>query len=86
MAKGKASGTHYTSKGERKSSMSTKSTEPAQRLLNQKAAWVRSKRVVLTIENPNKAETNKRFIRVDGFAHWGNPKERMNPKGHQKAV
>lgn len=81
MAKSKASGKNYTSKGERRSSMPTAVSDPAQRLLNQKAAWIRGRRVMLTLENPNKAETAKRFIRVDGFTHWGNPKERMNPKG-----
>ena len=85
MAKGKSSGKHYTSKGERRSSMTTAINDPATRIMNQKKAWIAGKRVVLTIENPNKAETNKRFIKVDGFTHWGNPKERMNPKGHQKA-
>lgn len=35
-----------------------------ERLLNQIAAWKRGKNVVFTIENPNKNETNKRFIRV----------------------
>ena len=27
-------------------------------------AWTRSKKAMITIENPNKNETNKRFIRV----------------------
>jgi hypothetical protein len=69
MAKGKkASGKHYTSKGERRSSISTKNRDPGIRLLNQMAALAKGKDVVFTIENPNKNETNKRFIkqRVSG--------------------
>ena len=60
----KATGKNYTSKGERKSSISTKNTDPAQRLVNQRAAQARGKRVVYTVANPNKSETNKPFIRV----------------------
>lgn len=86
MAKSKASGKHAVSKGERRSSMPTATDDRADRLMNQKKAWIAGKQVMLTLENPNKAETNKRFIRVDGFVHWGNPKERMNPKGHQKVA
>lgn len=44
------------------------------RLANQRAAWARGKNVVLTIENPNKNETNKRFIRVKARDLWGSPK------------
>ena len=60
----KATGKNYTSKGERKSSISTRNTDPAQRLVNQRAAQARGKRVVYTVANPNKSETNKPFIRV----------------------
>lgn len=35
-----------------------------ERALNQVDAYARGKRVMVTIENPNKAETNRRFIRV----------------------
>ena len=44
------------------------------RLANQRAAWARGKNVVLTIENPNKNETNRRFIRVKARDLWGSPK------------
>lgn len=54
----------YTSKGERKSSMKTAERTPASRLINQQKAHLLGKRVMLTIENPNKEQTNKRFIRV----------------------
>ena len=60
----KATGKNYTSKGERKSSISTKNTDPAVRLVNQRAAQARGKRVVYTVANPNKSKTNKPFIRV----------------------
>jgi hypothetical protein len=36
-----------------------------ERIANQLAAWKRGRNVVFTIENPNKNETNKRFIRVN---------------------
>ena len=45
------------------------------RLLNQLNSWSKGKRTMVTIENPNKNETNKRFIRVEGnhteaFGPW----------------
>jgi len=42
----KASGKHYTSKGERKSSISTRVSDPGQRLLNQLRALNKGKNVV----------------------------------------
>lgn len=45
-----------------------------ERIVNQRAAWAKGKNVVLTIENPNKNETNKRFIRVKARDLWGSPK------------
>lgn len=65
MAKGKkASGKTYVSKGERRSSMSTRNRDAGVRLLNQIDALKKGKDVVFTIENPNKTQTNKRFIKV----------------------
>lgn len=65
MGKGKkASGNNYTSKGERRSSMRTPNRDPAQKILNKMKALDKGKDVVFTIENPNKNETNKRFIKV----------------------
>lgn len=46
----KASGKHYTSKGERKSSISTKNTDPGQRLLNQLRALKKGRNVVISLE------------------------------------
>jgi hypothetical protein len=76
----------YTSKGER-SSMNRKVTNSIRkdrpigdRLLNQMKAWSKGKRTMVTIENPNKNETNKRFIRVEGndtraFGPWRKERE-----------
>lgn len=38
--------------------------ESGERQINQRAAFDAGKNVMITIENPNKEETNKRFIRV----------------------
>ena len=40
------------------------------RLHNQYIAFTRGKNVMLTMENPNKNETNKRFIRVNARDVW----------------
>jgi hypothetical protein len=45
-----------------------------ERIVNQRAAWAKGKNVVLTIENPNKNQTNKRYIRVSARDLWGSPK------------
>jgi len=78
MAKGKGgSGKTYTSKGERRSSMKTASSDPGQKMLNKQKAWLKGQNPWITIENPNKEQTNKRFIRVRmNDTSLGNPKER----------
>lgn len=43
------------------------------RVLNQLAAFRAGKRVMITIENPNKEQTNKRFIRVEASTVWKRP-------------
>jgi hypothetical protein len=63
MAKKGGSGKTYTSKGERKSSYGVKRRDPAERILNKMKALAKGKDVVFTIENPNKNETNRRFIK-----------------------
>lgn len=81
MAKGKkSSGTHYVSKGERRSvyggvSSVRKSKTTLERTLNKVNAWLAGKNPWITYENPNKLETNKRFIKVKSNNHWGNPKK-----------
>lgn len=66
MGKGKkASGKNYTSKGERRSSMKTANCwSAADRMLFKMDALYKGKDVYFTMENPNKNETNKKFIRV----------------------
>ena len=41
-----------------------------ERILNQQKAFKLGKNVMVTIENPNKLETNKRFIRVNAKDIW----------------
>jgi len=55
----KSSGKHYTSKGERISSISTKNTDPGQRLLNQLRALSKGKNVVITLPETTKTLNNK---------------------------
>jgi hypothetical protein len=73
--------TKYTSKGER-NSVSDKLRKAIKRdrteidkLEAKLKFWARGKRTMVTIPNPNKNETNKRFIRVEGnhpaaFGPW----------------
>lgn len=66
MAKGKkASGKNEVSKGERRSSMSTRGVgvTNADKMLRKLAALRQGKDVVITLANPNKEETNRPFIR-----------------------
>lgn len=77
MAKGKGgSGKTYVSKGERKSSMKTRSQNLSDKTINKQKAWLKGQNPWVTIENPNKEQTNKPFIRVKANELWGNPKER----------
>jgi len=78
---GKKKRTKYVSKGERNSiskdllKMIRRETPAVVRILNQLKHWSRGKRTFVTIANPNKNETNKRFIKVEGnhsaaFGSW----------------
>ena len=91
MAKGKkSSGKNYTSKGEhnnvsrwlkkacRKDYVENRSVE---RAINQRNAFLKGKRVMLTIENPNKNETNKKFIRVPANEVWKSGRYSMKSNG-----
>lgn len=60
----KASGKTYTSKGERRSSIPTSVNDPAERMINKQKAWLKGSNPWVTIENPNKNEKDKPFIRV----------------------
>ena len=66
MAKRRNTGDSSTSKGERKSSMSTRGIgiNNAIKINRKMDALHKGKDVVFTMPNPNKAETNKPFIRV----------------------
>jgi len=74
MAKRRNTRDKYVSKGERRSSMSTRTKCVAAKTINQQAAHLAGKRVMITIPNPNKNETNKRFIRVPASTVWKDPK------------
>lgn len=50
-------------------------------MMDKLKVWSRGKRVMVTIPNPNKNETNKRFIRVEGihsgaFGPWKREEKR----------
>lgn len=91
MAKGKkSSGKHYTSKGEHSNTSRWLKkacrrdyieNRPLERTCNQMNAFLKGKRVILTIENPNKNETNKRFIRVPASEVWKTGKYTMKSTG-----
>ena len=81
MAKRKKSRAHQESKGER-SNVNKKlcnairnNTTLLQRTLNLREAWLKGKKVMLTIPNPNDKETNKKFIKVNAKDIWGSPKK-----------
>ena len=61
---GKSSG--KVSQGLRRSSMKTSVRDSSTRIMNQLKAHIAGKPTMVTMENPNKEQTNKRFIRVPG--------------------
>jgi len=63
MAKRKNTLNQTTSKGERRSSMRTHERNTIARRLNQQKALRAGKAIVITIENPDKTQTNRRFIK-----------------------
>lgn len=76
MAK-KSSGKSYTSKGERKSSMSTKRKDPGQRLLNQIRALKKGKDVIWSLPNigkDGKVHPNTR-VKVSGKEYLAKMKQ-----------
>lgn len=56
--------TGHVSKGERRSSMKTGSSHvhPADKMIRKLDALAKGKDVKITMENPNKEETNRRFV------------------------
>jgi hypothetical protein len=80
MAK-KATGKHYTSKGERKANQKISNAvrndrSEAENMINKYKAYEAGKKVFLTVPNPNPNETNKKFIKIDARSVWGDPKKR----------
>lgn len=86
MAKGKKSkGKNYVSKGEVGSNRTISKTLRREymqnglaRVLNQLDAWKKGKKTMVTVPNPNAAETNKKFIKVPGETIWGKPGRYVN--------
>lgn len=78
----KSKGKHYTSKGERNSVNKTvlnsirRERDPAEKWINIQKAWLKGQNPWITVANPNKEETKKKFIRVRANDVLGNPKER----------
>lgn len=80
MAKGKkSSGANNTSAGlhsnvasATKNAVRKKYMASGERIMNQLKAFRAGKRVMVTIENPNKEEVNKPFIRVEASTIWKN--------------
>lgn len=77
MAKGKkSSGKNYTSKGERNNvskwscQKGRKDRSVLDMVSDKMKAFKQGKDVYVTIPNPNKNETNKRFIRVNAKTVW----------------
>lgn len=76
--------TQYVSKGQgrnvaRKTLKSMRScTSEVETANNKLNAFLRGKKVMLTVENPNKQETNKRFIRVPAKEVWGRKKKEVS--------
>ena len=69
----------YTSKGEVGNSLKTRLRHgdegyASQRMMNQLNAFNKGKRVMVTIKNPNGAETNKPYIRVPAKDIWRSSK------------
>lgn len=70
----------YVSKGkypvtDKKLSNAVRRDRPeTEKFWKQLQAYLKGKRVWLTIPNPNPNETNKRFIKILARDYWGDPK------------
>ena len=63
----------YISKGIVGTTKSRSKRDPdyaSRRLMNQFDAFLKGKNVVLTIENPDKSETNRPYIKVPAHTVW----------------
>lgn len=63
-----------TSKGTRVNQRVKPRTSSAQQFGFALDAWLAKKPVMLTVENPDKSATNRRFIRVRADEYWGKPR------------
>jgi hypothetical protein len=61
-----SSGVHQGSSNKIRNSMRADYRNSSDRMANQLHAFRQGKNTVVTIENPNKEETNKKFIKVPG--------------------
>lgn len=88
----KSSGKTYTSKGERANVASAtlnsikRTRDAGQKMMNIQDAFIRGHNPWITIVNPNKNETNKRFIKVRakdlyGYDHKDRLKNAYRMKG-----
>lgn len=72
----------YTSKGQgvsvNKKTLNAmkRARTPIEVLLMKQKAYFEGKNPWLTVDNPNKNETNKKMIRVRANDYWGNPKDK----------
>lgn len=76
----KASGKHYTSKGERRSSMKTRVNDPGLKLLNQMKALKKGRNVVIKLRNVDKEGKilPNTVIKIDG-REWLKRRANINP-------
>lgn len=65
-----------TSKVERKSSISTRSTDVLTKTMNIQNAYWKGQNPWVTVDNPNRDNTKERKIRVRANELWGDPKAR----------
>lgn len=79
----KSSGKTYVSKGQHstvanstRAAMRASARARGEKTLNIQAAWLAGKNPWVTMENPNKEQTDRLFIRVKSNDLWGHPKER----------
>lgn len=65
-----SAGVHSTVDKKTRNALRQQYLASGERVLNQRRAFNEGKNVVVTIENPNREETNRRFIRVNAKDIW----------------
>ena len=68
-------GIHSNVSASTRKSMRAGYSASGERVINQLKAHRAGKRVMVTIENPKKEETNRKFIRVPASTIWKDPKK-----------